>query len=98
MRAGEDKMCNQSQSPLFSFDQTEILKYSDLNRVLYNKHPKEKIMEQRIKIFRVNFLLQSPLRSPLSVSRSIGNRKNYMRRKKIAKEFRSNLSTYLKKS
>ena len=36
MRAGEDKMCNQSQSPLFSFDQTEILKYSDLNRVLIN--------------------------------------------------------------
>ena len=55
-------------------------------------------MEQRIKMFRVNFLLQSPLISPLSVSRSIGNRKNYMRRKKIAKEFRSNLSTYLKKS
>ena len=97
MRAGEDKMCNQSQSPLFSFEQTEILKYSDLNRVLIT-HPKEKIMEQRIKIFRVNFLLQSPLIFPLSVSRSIGNRKNYMRRKKIAKEFRSNLSTYLKKS
>lgn len=47
MRAGEDKMCNQSQSPLFSFDQTEILKYSDLNRVLIT-HPKEQIMEQRI--------------------------------------------------
>jgi len=43
----EDKIRYQSQSPLFLFEQTEILKYSDLNRVLIT-HPKEQIMEQRI--------------------------------------------------